>query len=90
MAEAAADEAMMHASSGSVLRSLRDVRAEQLLSIRELSQRANVAPSTIYMIEVGRSVPRFSVARRIADALGVNPHTVEEFRRSIQAHGGLR
>jgi DNA-binding XRE family transcriptional regulator len=79
----------MGAAPGSESRSLRDLRAEQLLSIRELSQRAHVAPSTIYMIEVGRSVPRFSVARRIADALGVDPHTVNEFRRSIQVHGGL-
>jgi DNA-binding XRE family transcriptional regulator len=71
-------------------RPLRDVRAELLLSIRDLAQRAGVAPSTIFLIESGRSTPRLSVARRLAEALNVDPLTVREFRRAIQAAGGLR
>jgi DNA-binding XRE family transcriptional regulator len=70
-------------------RPLRDVRAEHLLSTRELARLAGVAPSTIYMIETGRSIPRLSVARRIADALGVDALTITELRRAIRAHGGL-
>jgi transcriptional regulator with XRE-family HTH domain len=61
-----------------------------LLSIRELAQLANVAPSTIYLIEAGRSIPQLGVIRRLATALEVDPHTVAEFRRAIQHHGGLR
>jgi DNA-binding XRE family transcriptional regulator len=68
--------------------SLRDVRAERLLSIRELAHLAGVAPSTIYMIEVGRSTPRLGVVRRLAEALSVDPLTVTELRRAIRAHGG--
>jgi DNA-binding XRE family transcriptional regulator len=60
------------------------------MTIRELAQHAGVAPSTIYMIESGRSLPRLSVARRLAEALGIDPLLVEEFRGSIRAHGGLR
>ena len=71
-------------------RPLRDVRAEQLLSMRELARLANVAPSTIYLIETGRSTPHLSVVRRLARALKVDPVTITEFRRAIRAHGGLR
>ncbi len=64
--------------------SLRELRTAQLLTIRELAARAQVAPSTIYLIEAGRSIPRFSVARRLATALGVEPASVEELRRAIE------
>lgn len=71
-------------------RRLRDIRAERLLSIRELARLANVAMSTVYLIETGRSQPRLSVARRLAEALDVDPLLVEELRRTIRSHGGLR
>jgi transcriptional regulator with XRE-family HTH domain len=70
--------------------SLREVRAERLLSIRDLARLANVAPSTIYLIEMGRSTPQLSVIRRLATALKVDPHAVAEFRRAIHHRGGLR
>ncbi len=69
-------------------RPLRELRAEQLLSIRDLAQLAGVAPSTIYLTEVGRTTPHASVMRRIAAALGVDAHAVAEFRRAIEAHAG--
>jgi len=68
--------------------SLRDLRAERLLSIRELARLADVAPSTIYLTEAGRTIPHPSVMRRIAAALGVDAHDVAEFRRAIDAHAG--
>ncbi len=69
-------------------RPLRELRAERLLSIRELAQAANVAPSTIYLTEVGRTTPHASVMRRIAAALQVDAHAVAEFRRAIEAYAG--
>ena len=71
-------------------RPMRHVRAERLMSIRELAQRADIAPSTVYQIEVGRSIPHLSVVRRISEALNVDPLTVDEFRRAIRMAGGLR
>jgi transcriptional regulator with XRE-family HTH domain len=65
--------------------SLREVRAERLLSIRELARRAAVAPSTVYLTEAGRTTPRPSVVARLAAVLDVEPVEVEEFRRSIEA-----
>lgn len=65
--------------------SLRELRAERLLSIRELARQASVAPSTIFLIEAGRTVPRQRVARQIAMVLEVEPMAVDEFRRRIEA-----
>jgi transcriptional regulator with XRE-family HTH domain len=64
--------------------SLRELRADRLLSIRELARIASVAPSTIFLIESGRTIPRQRVARQIAKALRVDPAEVEEFRRRIE------
>ena len=71
---------------GTGTRSLREVRAERLLSISELAQSAGVARSTIFMIEAGRSTPRLSVVRRLAEALEIDPQEVAELRRAIRAH----
>jgi len=64
--------------------SLRDLRAERLLSVRELARQASVAPSTIFLIEAGRTIPRQRVARQIAQALHVEPMEVDELRRRIE------
>jgi transcriptional regulator with XRE-family HTH domain len=69
-------------------RPLRDLRAERLLTIRELARLAGVAPSTIHLTEAGRTTPHASVMRRIAAALGVDAHEIAEFRRAIAAHAG--
>jgi transcriptional regulator with XRE-family HTH domain len=76
--------------SASDVRPLRDVRADRLLSMRELAQLAGVAPSTIYLIEVGRTTPRLSVIRRLSEALAIDPQEVTEFRRAIRAHADSR
>ena len=68
--------------------SLREARAGRLLSIRELAGLAGVAPSTIYLIEAGRSTPQPAVTRLIAGALGVDALAITEFRRAIRARGG--
>ena len=68
---------------------LRVVRVARLLTMRDLAEQAGVAPATIYLIEAGRTTPRLSVVRRLAAALGVEPHEIDEFRRAMeqaQAH----
>jgi len=64
---------------------LRELRADRLLSIRELAQQAGVALSSIYLIEAGRVTPRLSTVRRLATALDVDPETVTEFRQAMEA-----
>jgi transcriptional regulator with XRE-family HTH domain len=64
---------------------LRELRADRLLTIRELAQRAGVAPSSVYLIETGRVTPRVSMMRRLATALGVDPEVVAEFRQAMAA-----
>jgi len=65
--------------------SLRSWRAERLLSIRDLARLAGVSPSTVYLTEAGRTVPRFAAMRAMVAALGVTAHEVVEFRRAIGA-----
>jgi transcriptional regulator with XRE-family HTH domain len=62
--------------------SLRELRAERLLSIRELAKQASIAPSTLYLIETGRSIPRQRVTRQIAEVLGIDPMIDQAKRRS--------
>lgn len=67
------------------MRSLREIRSERLLSIRELAREAGVATSTVYLTETGRTTPRPAIVRRLAAVLGVDPLEVDEFRRAIDA-----
>jgi len=57
----------------------------RLLSIRELAQRAGVAPSTIYLVENGRTTPQPGVIRRLAVALDLPANAIEEFSQAIEA-----
>jgi DNA-binding XRE family transcriptional regulator len=63
---------------------LRTIRRRQLMSQRDLAQKAGVTASTIYLIEVGRTEPRLKVMRQICEALGVKPQDVDEFRRALE------
>jgi transcriptional regulator with XRE-family HTH domain len=67
--------------------SLRAARAQRLMTIRELAKRASVAPSTVYLIEAGRTIPHLRVVRQLAVALGVQPLEIDEFKRTIDVRG---
>jgi transcriptional regulator with XRE-family HTH domain len=60
-----------------------EIRANRALSIRDLAKLASVAPRTIYGIEHGDVVPTLATVRKLAEALGVEPITVDEFRVAI-------
>jgi transcriptional regulator with XRE-family HTH domain len=66
---------------------LKEARAAKLLTIRELAVQAGVAPSTIYLIENRRSVPRFAMIRKLSAALDLEPTAVEEFAAAIEERG---
>jgi transcriptional regulator with XRE-family HTH domain len=67
-----------------VMPALREVRLRQTLSQRDLAQKAGVAPKTIVDLELGRQEPRLRTIRRIAEALGVEPLKIDEFRQAIE------
>jgi transcriptional regulator with XRE-family HTH domain len=64
---------------------LRELRIRRLLSLRELATRADVALRTIVEAEAGRQVPQPKTMRKLAEALGVDPMEVDEFRAAIEA-----
>ena len=77
---------MMEEKSGVL--PLRRWRAELVLSVRELARLADVAPTTVYLIEAGKTSPQSAVMRRIAAALGVEARQVAEFARAIAGRDG--
>ncbi len=63
---------------------LKEARAERLLTVRALAERAGVAFSTVHLIETGKSVPRFEVIRKLSAALEVDPRDITEFAAAIE------
>ncbi len=52
---------------------LKELRREQVLSLRELEEKSGVSYNTIWRIEDGRQGAHPRTIRRLADALGVRP-----------------
>ncbi len=67
----------------SQVRTLRQARAERMLTVRALAQAAGCSPHTVHQVETGRRVPQFDTIRRLSAALGVEPAEITEFRRAL-------
>jgi transcriptional regulator with XRE-family HTH domain len=52
---------------------LKELRREQVLSLRELEERSGVSYNTIWRIEDGRQGAHPRTVRKLAEALGVQP-----------------
>ena len=52
---------------------LRELRREQVLSLRELEEKSGVSYNTIWRIEDGRQGAHPRTIRKLADALGIRP-----------------
>ena len=52
---------------------LKELRREQVLSLRELEERSGVSYNTIWRIEDGRQGAHPRTIRKLAEALGVEP-----------------
>jgi transcriptional regulator with XRE-family HTH domain len=52
---------------------LKELRREQVLSLRELERKSGVSYNTIWRIEDGRQGAHPRTIRKLADALGVRP-----------------
>jgi transcriptional regulator with XRE-family HTH domain len=55
---------------------LRDLRERRALSLRDLSDLSGVNYNAIWRIEVGRTGAQPRTVRRLAEALGVEPHAL--------------
>ena len=53
---------------------LRHWRERRALTIRELADRAGVAFATVWRLEHQKTVPEMRTIRKLAAALGVEPH----------------
>ncbi len=69
--------------------SLREVRRRNLFSIIQLAEKAGVSTRTIVDLEHGRTVPRLQTMRKVSEALGVDPESIEEFRNAIEGESAM-
>ena len=53
---------------------LKELRRERVLSLRELEARSGVSYNTIWRLEDGRQGAHPCTIRKLAEALGVEPH----------------
>ncbi len=66
---------------GDEVKSLRHWRAERALGLKELAARAGVSHSTILRIERGETLSQARVYRKLAQALGIEPLQIAEYRQ---------
>lgn len=69
---------------------LKQIRINRLLSMRELAAKAGVGLSTLYMIESGKAKPGLRAIRRLSATLNVEPTEVQEFRMRMEELGKAR
>ena len=55
---------------------LKALRIEQALTQEELANKAGVAPNTVARLERNETEPHMSSARKLANALGVEPQQI--------------
>lgn len=64
---------------------MREARSACGYSIRELSRRSGISPSTIYRVERSKTLPRPHVAYALSAALERSPWEIDEFRDVMAA-----
>lgn len=72
------------------MKTLREHRRSQFLSIEDLAKSAGVSTKTIVDTEHGRTQPKFRTIRKISDALGVSPAEVAEFAAVSEMAGDMK
>ena len=72
---------------GESVRTLKQVRAERMLTTRELAVKAGLSHATVHMAETGKAIPRLRAVRQLAAALEVDPLEVVELRQAIELAG---
>jgi transcriptional regulator with XRE-family HTH domain len=71
------------------LKTLREWRAEKLISSKGLAARSGVSNKTILGIENQRQVPTFRTMDRLSDALQIEPAAIKEFVDALKRRARL-
>ncbi len=72
------------------MKSLREHRVGQMLSLRELARRAGVTHLTVMSIELGRRRhPEYRTITKLSVALGVAPEEIREFSDALDARARI-
>ena len=71
------------AEHGGGVRTLRQVRAAKMLTLRGLAAAVGCSPHTVHEVETGKRVPHVATVRRLSEVLGVEPARVREFRAAM-------
>jgi len=53
--------------------------------MRQLARKADISPTTIYLLESGQRSPQLLTIYKLSRALGIAPEEIEEFRRVLGA-----
>jgi transcriptional regulator with XRE-family HTH domain len=62
---------------------LREARLQALLSMRQLARKAELSPTTIYLLETGQRSPQLLTIYKLSQALGIAPEEITEFRQAM-------
>jgi DNA-binding Xre family transcriptional regulator len=68
-------------------KTLREWRADRLISVEDLARAAGVSNKTIVQLEHGRQTATFRTMRRLCGALNVQPGDVTEFAEAQEERG---
>ena len=63
---------------------LREARVRSTLSRAKLADKANVSEATIRDSESGKYLPSLNTCGKVAEALGLPPQEIDEFRAAMQ------
>lgn len=63
---------------------LKEARIQRTMTMRELADAADVALSTIYLIESGKTTPSLRVMRDVSKALSMTPQAIDEFAEAMR------
>ena len=66
---------------------LRELRNENLYSIRALAAASGVSAGTIFSVETNKSKPSFATMEKVASALHCEISEVQEFKETLEHRG---
>jgi transcriptional regulator with XRE-family HTH domain len=67
-----------------VLTRLRSLRERQVLSQRDLAEKARISPATVVRAEKGEPM-RYLTTRKLADALGITPEELVDRAQDLES-----